>query len=31
MCLLGKRYPATYEAFLRSGLPGQFESERAGR
>jgi hypothetical protein len=31
MCLLGKRYPASYEEFMRSGLPGTFASERAGR
>lgn len=29
--LLGKRYPATYEDYLASGLPGIFESEKANK
>lgn len=31
MCLLGKKYPSTETQFRDSGLPGKFESERAGR
>ena len=29
--LLGKRYPQTYDEYLASGLPGIFESEKAGK
>ncbi|KYQ91006.1 WD40 repeat-containing protein [Tieghemostelium lacteum] len=31
MSLLGKKYPATYEEFLKSKLPGEFEPDRAGK
>jgi telomerase protein component 1 len=31
MCILGKKYPKTPEDFARSGLPGNFERERAGK
>jgi hypothetical protein len=31
MCLLGKKYPANFEEFIKSKLPGLFVSERAGK
>jgi hypothetical protein len=31
MCLLGKKYPATFEEFMQSKLPGIFDSEKAGK
>ncbi|KAN0022174.1 hypothetical protein ACTFIU_004345 [Dictyostelium citrinum] len=31
MSILGKKYPQTYEEFIKNKLPGQFEPERAGK
>jgi len=31
MCILGKRYPMDEEKFLKSGLNGEFQKERAGK
>ncbi|RNA40619.1 telomerase component 1-like, partial [Brachionus plicatilis] len=31
MCLLGKKYPMTFEEFMKLRLPGIFDSERAGK
>ena len=31
MSLLGKKYPESYEEFMQSKLPGEFESDRAGK
>eukprot|EP00759_Apiculatamorpha_spiralis_P010335 PhF_6_TR17089/c0_g1_i1/m.26259/K11127/TEP1; telomerase protein component 1 len=31
MCILGKKYPATSDEFTRCGLPGTFDTERAGK
>lgn len=31
MCLLGKKYPATLDQFRLSGLPGEFNSDLAGK
>jgi telomerase protein component 1 len=31
MCLLGKKYPLTFEEFIQSKLPGVFNSDRAGK
>ncbi|EGG17145.1 WD40 repeat-containing protein [Cavenderia fasciculata] len=30
MCILGKKYPLTYEDYQKTKLPGDFEAERAG-
>lgn len=31
MSIIGKKYPSTQEDFAKSGLPGNFERERAGK
>ena len=31
MCLLGKKYPLTFEEFIQSKLPGEYNSEKAGK
>eukprot|EP01114_Cavostelium_apophysatum_P006176 TRINITY_DN1741_c0_g1_i2.p1 TRINITY_DN1741_c0_g1~~TRINITY_DN1741_c0_g1_i2.p1 ORF type:complete len:614 (-),score=239.75 TRINITY_DN1741_c0_g1_i2:40-1881(-) len=31
MALVGKKYPLTEEAFKKTGLPGEFDTERAGK
>jgi telomerase protein component 1 len=31
MCLLGRKYPLTHADFVRSGLRGQWDTERAGK
>ncbi|KAK5582092.1 hypothetical protein RB653_003675 [Dictyostelium firmibasis] len=31
MSILGKKYPQSYEEFIKNKLPGQFEPERAGK